>query len=134
MVGAKNMIGRTLFLLHEQFAIARLPPEGALPAWVDGSLSSVTRTPEELSILCPAERVFSEIDAEPGWRGLRVAGTLDFSEVGVMASLSGPLAEAGVSVFVISTYDTDYLFVRGDSLAEAVRALRQAGHHVMQEE
>jgi hypothetical protein len=128
------MTGRTLFLLGEQFAIARLPPDEALPAWADGSLSSVTRTPEELSILCAVERVPSEIEAERGWRGLRVAGPLDFSEVGVMASLSGPLAEAGVSVFVISTYDTDYLFVREDSLAAAVRALRQAGHRVTPEE
>jgi hypothetical protein len=128
------MTGRTLFLLGEQFAIARLPPDQVPPAWADGSVSSVTRTPEELSILCAVERVPSEIEAERGWRGLRVAGPLDFSEVGVMASLSGPLAEAGVSVFVISTYDTDYLFVREDSLADAVRALRQAGHRVMPEE
>jgi hypothetical protein len=128
------MTGRTLFLLRGHFAVARLPPDEALPVWAAGSVSSVTRTQEELSILCAVERVPPEIEAERGWRGLRVAGPLDFSEVGVLASLSGPLAEAGVSVLAVSTYDTDYLFVREDALTDALRALRQAGHRVMSEQ
>lgn len=94
------------------------------------SVLSVTRTPSELSIVCAAGRVPAGVTAVRDWRALVVAGPLDFSEIGVLASLTGPLAGVGVSVFALSTYDTDYLLVREAALEEAVAALHEAGHAI----
>lgn len=113
-----------LTLLPEIFAVARLDPAAARPAWLDeASLFSITRTPAELSILCPEPLIPTGVVAEKGFRCFRVEGPLAFSEVGILASLAGPLAEAGVSIFVISTFDTDYLLVPADDLSLAEAAL-----------
>ena len=101
-----------------------------MPAWATGPFVSVTRTADELSVVCPEDVVPSEVRAERGWRCLRVAGTLDFSMAGVLAALVGPLAAAGVSVFAVSTFDTDYLLVKDQDLRRAVDVLRNAGHAV----
>jgi hypothetical protein len=90
----------------------------------------MTRTAEELSIICEQTAVPSGVQHEPGWRCLRVAGTLAFSLSGVIASLVVPLAEVDVAVFVFSTFDTDYLMVGEKDLARALTALRAAGHQV----
>jgi len=119
----------TLFLLPETFAVCRLPAEDALPAWaLSGAFCAITRTAEELSIVCVQAQVPPGVTCQPGWRGLQVAGPLDFGLTGVLASLARPLAEAGVSIFAISTYDTDYLLVPAASLDTALAALRSAGH------
>lgn len=113
-----------LLLLPESYAICRLPPADGVPAWAfPGGLTSVTRTHDELSIVCRQDAVPEGVRCEPGWRCLRVAGTLDLRLVGVLASLTVPLAEAGVSVFAVSTYDTDYLLVRSGDLERALLAL-----------
>jgi hypothetical protein len=120
-----------LVVLEDELAVARLGPTDAIPAWAaQGSLSSVTRTPEELSVVCAGAGIPPDVPAERGWRALRVAGRLDFSLTGVLASIVAPLAAAKVSVFVVSTYDTDYILVREPSLAAAVRCLTAAGHEV----
>jgi len=97
-----------------------------VPADLDAStLLSVTRTPSELSIVCrESPRLPGKV--EPGWRCLVVDGTLEFDQVGVLASLAQPLAAAGVSIFVISTYDTDYLLVKEEKLGLAIESLRAA--------
>lgn len=82
-------------------------------------------------MVCPEADVPSGVLAEAGWRCLKVQGPLDFALVGVMASLTGPLAAAGVSLFALSTYDTDYLLVKAGNLAQAVDALESAGHTVV---
>jgi hypothetical protein len=118
-------------VLDGEFAVARLEPSAPIPPWAgQGSVWSVTRTPEELSVVCAAGAVPSEVPSEHGWRCLRVAGRLDFSLTGILAAITGPLAAAKLSVFAMSTYDTDYLLVRGASLVSAVECLRQAGHEV----
>lgn len=120
-----------LVLLDGRLAVCRLGPAEPVPAWAStGGLVSHTRSAEELSVVCPEEVVHGGVRSERGWRCLRVAGTLDFSLVGVLASLLGPLAAAGVAVFVISTFDTDHVLVREADLGRAVTALRQAGHTV----
>ena len=127
------MSGRTLSLalLEGSFAVARLDPESPAPRWAEGSgLTSVTRTPEELSIVCAAECVPPGVRAERDWCCLKVAGPLDFSEVGILAELTAVLAETGISRFALSTYDTDYLLVRSVDLEGAVAALRGRGHLV----
>ena len=122
----------TLDLLPAGFAIARLAADAALPAWATrGAVSSITRTPTELSIVCPSEDVPVDVQAQRGYRALRVRGPLDFALVGIVAGLAGALAAASVSVFVVSTYDTDYLFVRAADLIRAIAALRAAGHVVV---
>jgi hypothetical protein len=120
-----------LVALEGEMVVARLAADDPIPAWATrGSISSITRTAEELSVVCAAADVPPGVQAERGWRCLRVAGPLDFSLTGVLASILGPLATAGVSIVAISTYDTDYVLVREQSFAPAVECLRAAGHEV----
>jgi len=120
----------TLELLRGEFAIARLNASGAIPTWAAGEFVSITRTVDELSIVCEASRVPGGVQAESGWRALRVAGKLDFSLTGVLASIADPLASARVSIFAISTFDTDYVLLRGAQLVAGIEALQGAGHEV----
>ena len=121
----------TLDLLAGDYAICRLNADAALPTSVaSAAFWSVTRTADELSLVCEAGDAPAGSAAERGYRGLKVRGPLSFSQVGVIASLSSVLAAASLSIFVVSTYDTDYLFVRGVDLDRAIEALRQAGHTV----
>jgi hypothetical protein len=120
----------TLDVLTGSYAICRLEPVAPLPAWVGGAFASITRTPHELSIVCASDDVPADVPAQRGYRALIVRGPLDFSLVGIVAALSGALAAAAISVFVVSTYDTDYLFVRATDLDRAVAALRAAGHTI----
>jgi hypothetical protein len=122
---------RTLVALEGSYAVCRLDAGSALPAWAGGGpFVSVSRTAEELSVVCREDAVPEDVRCERGWRCLRVAGTLDLALVGVLASLLGPLADAGVSVFVVCTFDTDYLLVREENLQRAAVVLRRAGHIV----
>ena len=116
-----------LSVLPGELAICRLAPEAPLPDWAvaPGPLSAVTRTAEELSIVCAAEGVPPTAQASRGWRAFKVAGPLDFALTGILARLAAPLAEAGISIFAVSTYDTDYLLVRQDNLEQAVVVLRR---------
>lgn len=120
----------TFSLLPETFAVCRLDPSAPVPGWALGAgFTSVTHTPDELSILCPGDRVPPGVPTEAGWRGLKVEGPFDFSVTGVLASLATPLADAGISVFVVCTYDTDYLFVKEQDLDGALATLAGEGHH-----
>jgi hypothetical protein len=102
-----------------------------VPAWVgEGALTSITRTPRELSIVCEERVVPAGERAERGYVALEVAGPLPLGMVGVGAALTVPLADAGISLFAVSTYDTDYVLVKAGSLDAALRALSAAGHVV----
>jgi uncharacterized protein len=117
-----------LRLLEGELAILRLAPDAGVPSWLNSGkpLVSVTRTVDELSIVCPACLVPDGAACEAGWRAFRVEGKMDFSAVGILAAVLNPLAQAGISIFAISTFDTDYILVRGDALERALTALR--GH------
>lgn len=118
-----------LTLLADTFAVCRLSKSSPVPAWASsGQFFSITRTADELSVVCPQSVVPDGVRCERGWRCLRVAGPMDFSMIGVVASLVTPLAEAGISVFVVSTFDTDYLLVKEVDLERAMAALGLAGH------
>ena len=123
--------GLTLTLQPETFAVCRLAPDAPVPTPpAGGSLYSWTRTDAELSVVC-AEGEAPEADHyEGGWRGLVVDGPLAFEQVGILAELAGVLADAEVSLFVLSTFDTDYLLVKQEVLDTAIGALRQRGHTV----
>jgi uncharacterized protein len=118
----------TLSLVSGDLAICRLDAQAPIPAWAGGSFYSITRTPDELSIVCDQRNVPDGIPCERGWRALRVRGQLDFALTGVLASLAAPLADAGISLFVISTFDTDYVLVKEINLRQALAALEKAGH------
>jgi len=122
---------QTLLVLAGTFAICKLEPAAPIPPWATADeLFSITRAADELSIICRQDAVPEGILCERGWRCWRVAGTIPFAVVGVLASLTAPLAEAGISVFAISTFDTDYLLVKEKDRAAAVEALRGRGHSV----
>jgi uncharacterized protein len=121
----------TLSILDGEFGVARLRPSDPIPAWsTEGAIQSATRTREELSVVCAAGVIPEGVEAERGWRCFQVRGPLAFSLTGILASIAGPLAEAGVTLLAISTYDTDYVLVPGASLDLAVEALQRAGHEV----
>ena len=118
-----------LTVLPDSLAIVRLSADATLPPWAtQGTFFSVTRTSGELSIVCCARQVPPDVAAQTGWCALKVAGPFALSEVGVLAALVAPLAKASVSVFVISTFDTDYLLVSEKQLLTALAALKHAGH------
>jgi hypothetical protein len=117
----------TLIVLPGCYAICRLAADAPWPEWAAGEFVTMSRTAEELSIVCAQDAVPAGVRCEPSWRCLRVAGTLDFAAIGVLASLVNPLAEAGVSVFVVSTFDTDYLLVKEHDFERACAALRRCG-------
>lgn len=117
-----------LEVMTESLSIVRLPPGSAVPTWVQpDSWHSVTRTPDECSMVCESRLVPAGVSRVGPWRGLKVAGPLDFHLVGILSHLAAPLAAAGISIFVISTYDTDYLLVRDEALDDAIARLEGEG-------
>ena len=124
---------RELSLTVQQplLAVVRFPARSGLPSWAaTSSFLSFTRTADEDSLVCEEVRVPEGLAAQKGFRALRADGKLPFHLTGVLASLASPLADAGVPIFVVSTYDTDYLLVPETMLARATAALREAGHSV----
>jgi uncharacterized protein len=120
-----------LELLPGAYAVCRLARDAPAPDWANGgAVSSITRTNDELSVVCPDTGVPAGVDKAGGWRVLKVEGPLDLSLTGVLASLASPLARAGISVFALSTYDTDYLLVKQEQLAMAIRTLRAEGYDI----
>lgn len=118
--------------LPATFAIVRLDPWTPIPDWLsDEPFLSITRTEEELSIVCAEEPVPTDARAERGWRALKLEGPIDFELTGVLHSLLGPLAEAKISIFAISTFDTDYVLVREHSFDRACEALAEAGYEII---
>jgi hypothetical protein len=118
-----------LAVLEGPLAICRLEPDQGIPEWATrGDWFSVTRTGDELSVVCPSSQVPGGIRSSMGWRAIRVVGSMDLGEIGVLARLATCLAACGVSLFAVSTFDTDYLLVGEDRLAEAIEALTNSGH------
>ena len=120
-----------LTLIPGRYAVCRLPALSELPDWARPEyLLSITWRATETSLVCPERFVPPDVKAERGWRVLEVAGILDFSMVGVLAALLEPLAQASVSVFSLSTFDTDLILVQEQKLDRAIGALEKAGHRV----
>jgi hypothetical protein len=121
-----------LEVLPDTLAICRLPADAPLPAWASAPAAFVTvsRTAEELSITAVQRLVPADARCERDYRALRVRGTLPPDLVGILLSIAEPLARAGLSIFAISTYDTDYVLVKAHDLPAAVKVLRAAGHDV----
>ena len=93
----------------------------------------IGRTDEELSLVCETEHAPEDtLGREDGWRGFRIVGTLDFSLVGILAKLSGLLAQANIGIFAVSTYNTDYILVKAENLEGAIRALSEGGYEIVE--
>ena len=122
-----------LTILAETFAVSKLDKGEPIPNWASShGWCSVTRTDDELSIVCPETQVPADVVSNRGWKCLKVAGPLDLALTGILASLLQPLTEAHISVFSISTFDTDYLLVKTENLAATSRHLSSAGHQILE--
>lgn len=121
----------TMKLLKERFGVCRLNKDENIPNWIKKSeFVSITRTADELSIVCTQDDIPDDTKCERNWRVLKVEGPLDFSLVGILASISTILAQNGVSIFAISTYDTDYILVKNQDIAKAVDALANEKYEI----
>ncbi len=122
----------TLTLLEARLGICRLDATSEVPPWATAAtLFSVTRTADELSIVCPEEFVPDGVRCERGWRGFKLEGPFEFSEVGILSAVAVPLAEAGVGIFAVSTFDTDYVLVKEERLDLAVGSLHEREHRIV---
>lgn len=120
-----------LRLLDGVYAVCQLGAAAPIPAWAEGEgFLSISRSDEELSIVCLQERVPRGVKAEQEWSCLKLEGPFEFSLSGILASVLEPLAAAGVGIFAISTYNTDYVLVKRDHLEKTVHALESVGHTV----
>lgn len=118
-----------LDVIEGPYSVCRLEPDDPTPTWIEDSpFWSVTRTTSELSIVCRSDLVPPEIEAETGFRIIGVEGPLPFDAVGVISDVSKALAETGISVIVVSTFETDYLLVRDSDLDLALAALHDRGY------
>lgn len=125
-------IDLTLAVLPDRLAVCRLPTGLTIPEWAhSGPFSSVTVTPQETSIVCAQDAVPAGFKREDGWRALAVQGKLAFGLTGILATIAVPLAEAGIPIFSVSTYDTDYVLVKEERLGDAIAALTAVGLEIV---
>jgi hypothetical protein len=117
-------------LFTGRYGVARLAGGSRIPEWAAGEFTSITATPDEVSVTCPEALIPEGTRSERGWRVLKLTGPLDFALVGILARISGILAEEKISIFAISTFDTDYILVKDDNASQAVKALMDNGFEV----
>ena len=114
------------------YTIVRLTPGHDVPAWATiGDFTSITRTADELSIVCRVENLPREIAPQNRWICLKLEGPFPFSQTGVLLSFIEPLSSRGIPIFAVSTYDTDYVLIQEESAGEALTALQNTGHELV---
>ncbi|EQF24734.1 description family protein [Clostridioides difficile CD160] len=120
-----------LKLFAEEYAVCRLSNDSKIPTWIDTkNFYSITKTEDELSIVCSNNNIPSDVKSEKEWRILKILGPLDFSLIGILSKLSGLLAENKISIFAISTYDTDYILIKEKDIKNACKILNCNGYEV----
>jgi hypothetical protein len=120
-----------LISLPGEFAICKLEAGAEIPAWsLEGDFFSISRTADELSIICLDKQVPGDVHKQAGWRALKVEGPFEFDEIGVLSALTEPLAKAGISLLTVSTFDTDYIFIQRKNFDPALEVLSAAGHTI----
>nr|WP_298124499.1 ACT domain-containing protein [uncultured Pseudoxanthomonas sp.] len=125
------MTSLTLALLPGRYAVAQLPAGSALPAWWPNTgMRHAGWTDDELSLVCEETHIPEDVRCQRGWRMFKLQGPFDFALTGILKAVLDPLAAAGIGIFALSTYDTDYVLVQAPQLDEAVSALRDAGHRI----
>lgn len=122
-----------LKLWPENFAVCKLPADAIIPDWYqDHSFGNITRTKEELSIVCEQQFVGKGVSASSDWKMLQVMAKMDFSLIGIVAGIACPLAEAGISIFTLSTFDTDYILIKNQQINHALSILSEKGYQISQ--
>lgn len=117
--------------LSDRYAVVRLAPDASIPGWAArGEFASISRTSDELSIVCPIENIPGEYASGPRWICLKLEGPFPFSQTGVLLSFIEPLSNNRVPIFAISTYDTDYIFIQEQTHELAMQLLEAAGHRL----
>jgi hypothetical protein len=131
-LAARPVVGLTLTVGAQRLAVCRLDAGAAVPRWFDaaGAPCALVRTEGELSLVAPQDNVPDDVRADRDWAVLAVEGPLDLALTGILSTLSGVLARAGVPIFALSTFDTDLVLVPAARRQDAVEALRRAGHTV----
>lgn len=120
-----------LSLLKDKYAICTLPNTAPIPDWaLTETPVSITRTDKELTIVCAQDIIPLELQCDFNWRCFKIDGSFDLNQTGVISSISSPLANAGISIYVISTYDTDYFLVQDKNLEQTISTLSNAGHSI----
>ena len=121
-----------LAVVESKLSVVRLPARVDVPDWVngDGQFTSITRTSDELSIVCASDAVPEGLPVEGPWRAIRVQGPIPMTLIGVIAAIADPLADGGIAIFAISTFDTDYVLVHEQNLETSIEVLQRAGHDV----
>ncbi len=121
----------TMKLLKEKFGVCRLTKNELIPEWaINSDFYSITKTLDELSIVCSQDSIPPDVKCEKDWRILKVEGPLDFSLIGILSSISTILAQNGISIFAISTYDTDYILVKDKDITNAINALSNENYEI----
>lgn len=123
--------GLKLTSFKGEYAICQLDAPAGIPGWAsNGNFFSITRTPDELSIICLRNQIPENIPCQPGWRALKIEGPFEFDEIGVLASLTAPLSAAQISLLTTSTFETDYIFIQAEDYDLALQVLQAAGHQI----
>jgi hypothetical protein len=118
-----------LKLIDDDFGIVKMDPDRPVPAWaMESPFYSVTHTESELTIVCPEKGIPAHIEYDGSWKCIRVEGVFDFEAIGVIASLSGALSQSGISIYVVTSYITDYFLIKRKHIEKAIWALEQQGH------
>lgn len=126
------MLRLTLLVMDKEYSIHRLKAKARIPAQLSASVFySVTRTKEELSIVCESGIPIKSLIENRGWSCLKVIGPLDLNMSGIIARLSSTLAAADINIFALSTYDTDYILIKTENTNKAVKILRQADYQIL---
>lgn len=111
------------------YSVCRLDKSETIPSWADGDgFVSISRTDDELSVVCLADRVPAQVRADRDWTCFKFQGPFEFNQTGIALSVIQPLSDAGIGIFLISTFDTDYLLVKAADAAAAITAMEHAGH------
>jgi hypothetical protein len=114
------------------YAVCRLDPTSAIPAWADGDgFVSISRSEDELSVVCRAERAADDVKRDSGWTCYRFIGPFAFDETGIVSAVIGPLSDAGIGIFVVSTFDGDHMLIKEADIARAELVLLSAGHSLL---
>lgn len=120
-----------LKLFLEEYAVCRLNSNSKMPTWIDTkNFYSITKTDDELSVVCSNNNIPSDVKSEKEWRILKILGPLDFSLIGILSKISGLLADNKISIFAISTYDTDYILIKENDIKNACKILNCNGYEI----
>lgn len=122
----------TLKLLDKTYAVCSLSKNKKIPLWaIEGDFLSITKTEDELSIVCEEKNVAEGIKYEGNWKILKIEGPLDFSLVGILAKISNLMAKNNISIFAISTYDTDYILIKLGNINKAIEVLKKDNYNII---